>query len=104
MSPHITTVDVVYSDSDPEDGTITTYTHDDGAVTEAVGGPAGLSAVITMSKMVFLAQGVSTNIMGDELNSLLQDWSEGAPYEDEDVLFFTVGGHSLYKAVFLRTS
>jgi hypothetical protein len=91
VSPQITTVWVDYSDSDPALDTISiTNTFD--SVAEPTGGPAGLSAVTTMSKAVYFAQGISSNLMGDELRSLLEEVSGGDDFADEDVLRYTVCG------------
>ncbi|KAJ6484047.1 hypothetical protein C8R45DRAFT_295705 [Mycena sanguinolenta] len=81
LTPQITTVDVVYSDTDPFLATIDIDTRD--GVTEAEGGPAGLAAVTTIANMVSSSQGITSNIMGDELNSLIQE-SVGDGFEDED--------------------
>ncbi|KAF7334833.1 hypothetical protein MSAN_02370100 [Mycena sanguinolenta] len=86
LTPQITTVDVSYSDSDPFFATINTNTRD-GGVTEVEGGPAGLAAITTIANMVSSSQGITSNIIGDELASLLQE-SEGDGFEDDDVLGF----------------
>ncbi|KAJ6617244.1 hypothetical protein B0H10DRAFT_1327543 [Mycena sp. CBHHK59/15] len=66
LSPKILKVNVDYSDA------IGTATNINGAVRDP-DGPAGLSAVSTLSNMVFFAQAVAANIMGDELYSILID-------------------------------
>ncbi|KAJ7450945.1 hypothetical protein B0H11DRAFT_316930 [Mycena galericulata] len=105
LSPQITKVDVLYSDSDPLVATLITDTSQIGAVTDAAGGPAGLSAVTTISNMLFVAQAFSSNIMGDELNSLLEVWSDGDNYQDSEVLYFTeeyIRGVAEYSGSVLR--
>ncbi|KAJ7734135.1 hypothetical protein B0H16DRAFT_1731973 [Mycena metata] len=88
VSPQITTVWVDYSDSDPTLDTISIKNTFD-SVPEPAGGPAGLSAVTTMSYAIYFAQGISSNLMGDELRSLLQEVSGGDEFADEDVLQYT---------------
>ena len=80
----------MYSDSDPLLATITTYTQGDG-VTEAEGGPAGLAAIATIANMVSSSQGITSNIVGDEVNSLLQELA-GDGFEDDDVMNLMVRG------------
>jgi hypothetical protein len=88
--PQITTVIVEYGD------TIGTNTLDHEAVVEPVGRPAGLSAVTTILNMVFFSQAISTNIMGDELDSFIAE-SDGLNYQDETILAYTVrDGPSCY--------
>lgn len=77
-----------YSDAAPFSGTINTTTFTDGAIAE-VGGPAGLNAVTTMYNMALFSQAIYSNIMGDELSSVLQD-IDGNGVLDEDILFATV--------------
>ncbi|KAJ7495030.1 hypothetical protein FB451DRAFT_362125 [Mycena latifolia] len=72
VSPKVTQVDVGYSDSQSSSGTIDVTATLDGAVRDP-DGVAGLSTVTAMSNIVFLAQSTATNVMGDEINSLLTD-------------------------------
>ncbi|KAF8173996.1 hypothetical protein K438DRAFT_2023263 [Mycena galopus ATCC 62051] len=89
LTPQITAVAVGYSDTDSDDDeiTISPVTQGDG-VAEAAGGPGGLAAVTAIASMVSAAQGTSSNIMGDELNSLLEDLDQGDAFDDDDVMTF----------------
>ncbi|KAJ7232628.1 hypothetical protein B0H12DRAFT_1328025 [Mycena haematopus] len=86
LTPLITTVDVGYSDSDLFLATIDAETRD-GGVPEAPGGPAGLAAVTTIANTVSSAQGINSNVAGDQMNSLLQEFT-GDDFEDDDLTFF----------------
>ncbi|KAJ7877881.1 hypothetical protein B0H13DRAFT_2546065 [Mycena leptocephala] len=79
--PQITTVIVQYGD------TIGTNTLDHEAVVEPVGRPAGLSAVTTILNTVFFSQAISSNIMGDELDSSIAE-SNGLN-DQETILAYT---------------
>ncbi|KAJ7652498.1 hypothetical protein DFH06DRAFT_1331118 [Mycena polygramma] len=81
FSPRITQVRVDYSDADAFSGTISTTTLTEGVPDN--GGPASLSAVNTIYNMQSFAQATYTNIMGDELISILGD---GGLDDDQAVL------------------
>ncbi|KAJ7697015.1 hypothetical protein B0H17DRAFT_1197747 [Mycena rosella] len=70
FSPKITRVNVEYSNPELGSGIVSTTTLSDGVVRDPEG-PGGLSAVSSLSNMLFLAQGILTNIMGEEILSLL---------------------------------
>ncbi|KAF7359849.1 hypothetical protein MVEN_00710300 [Mycena venus] len=86
IAPQITTVNVKYGDIESA-GTIGTDALDQ-AVAEPVGRPAGLSAITTILNTVFFSQAISTNIMGDELDSAIAE-SDGLDYQDETILAYT---------------
>ncbi|KAJ7495019.1 hypothetical protein FB451DRAFT_1360023 [Mycena latifolia] len=75
LSPKITKVVVDYSDPFSFSGTIGTTTAVEGAVPDP-DGPAGFYAVSTISNMLFFAQAIASNIMGDQINSVLTDVSD----------------------------
>ncbi|KAJ7212813.1 hypothetical protein B0H12DRAFT_1079372 [Mycena haematopus] len=67
LAPKITTVQVDYSDA----GINTTQITEGDPID--VGGPAGLSALITIYEMQLFAQATSTNVVGDQLRALIED-------------------------------
>jgi hypothetical protein len=75
---------VDYSD----DGTIGTTPSTKGAVAD-VNGPAGLSAVSTLFNMQFFAQAMSTNVVGEEIQSTIKD----DPYSDDNTALFALVTH-----------
>ncbi|KAJ7645180.1 hypothetical protein DFH06DRAFT_1301184 [Mycena polygramma] len=83
LSPKITTVKVDYSDAELISGIINTTTLPTGAVTDS--GPAGLAAVNGIYIMQFYSQATSSNTMGDELISLLEE----VGFEDDTILSAT---------------
>ncbi|KAJ6550183.1 hypothetical protein B0H19DRAFT_1265044 [Mycena capillaripes] len=85
LSPKVTAVQVDYSDAAPFSGIINTTTFTGGAVAD-VGGPAGLNAVNTIYNMALFSQAVYSNIMGDQLFSVLQDVDGNGLFLDEDIL------------------
>ncbi|KAJ7612771.1 hypothetical protein FB45DRAFT_1036980 [Roridomyces roridus] len=71
MSPLIISVGVNYTDPVQEDSM----------------GPAGLAAVSALQQMMSSAQGISSNVMGDELNLSLQHFDESNnQFDDDDIL------------------
>ncbi|KAF7369674.1 hypothetical protein MVEN_00298500 [Mycena venus] len=70
VTPQITNVRVDYI-YDFSGGTISTKTLPGGV--PDVDGPPGLSAIMTMYNMMSFAQAMQTNIMGDQLKSIVQD-------------------------------
>ncbi|KAJ7924630.1 hypothetical protein B0H13DRAFT_2315344 [Mycena leptocephala] len=83
LAPKVTTVQVVYSDSDLLAGTISPATLDDDPTTY-VGGPAGVSAITTLFNMQLFAQGTSSNIVGDQLRTSIKEVS--SDFDDGIVL------------------
>ncbi|KAJ6549966.1 hypothetical protein B0H19DRAFT_1160141 [Mycena capillaripes] len=74
FSPKITNASVQYLDDDSLSGTIKATSLPGGDIPDS-GGPAGLSAIITLSEMLIFAQAVFSNTMGDELKSILEEAS-----------------------------
>ncbi|KAJ7652792.1 hypothetical protein DFH06DRAFT_1205694 [Mycena polygramma] len=103
FAPQITQVRVDYSDANPFSGIINSTT-----LTERVpdnGGLAGFTAVNTIYNMQMFSQATWTNIMGDELISILQDISGDDSFRDEDVLWATgeyIRGVAEYSGSVLR--
>ncbi|KAJ6477226.1 hypothetical protein DFH09DRAFT_1467888 [Mycena vulgaris] len=87
VAPQITTVNVKYGDTQSA-GTIGTDALDHEVVAEPVGRPAGLSAMRTIVNMVFFSQAISTNIVGDELDSSISK-TDGLDYQDKTILTYT---------------
>ncbi|KAJ7133154.1 hypothetical protein C8R44DRAFT_977440 [Mycena epipterygia] len=86
VSPKISQVMVNYTDADVFSGTIETETLQ--PTDAVVDGPASLSAMNTIGNMLFFSQAMDSNIMGDQLNSLLRE-ADLDNYQDADVLSFT---------------
>lgn len=85
-------MEVNYTDANIFSGTIETNTfQDDDMISDVVDGPASLNAMNTIGNMLFFSQAIDSNIMGDQLNSLLREADLGT-YQDDDVLSFTVRG------------
>ncbi|KAJ7795175.1 hypothetical protein B0H14DRAFT_3158777 [Mycena olivaceomarginata] len=84
FTPMITNVDVVYS-YDSTNDTLKATTLSGGV--SNVGGPAGLSAVTTISNMLSFSQALESNIVGDQLTSVLDDLDGGNGFFNEDILF-----------------
>jgi hypothetical protein len=80
FNPKITRVQVDYADTG-----INSTQFTESAIADA--GPAGLSAVTTIYEMVLFAQAMFTNVIGDEVNSLVVD-----PEAQDDFLRAMVGG------------
>lgn len=53
-------------------------------------GPAGMSAVTTMYNMVAFSQGLDSNIVGDQLTSVLNDVDGPNFFLDNDIMAATV--------------
>jgi hypothetical protein len=87
FTPMITNVDVVYS-YDSTNDTLKATTLSGGV--SNVGGPAGLSAVTTISNMLSFSQALESNIVGDQLTSVLDDLDGGNGFFNEDILFSMV--------------
>lgn len=83
VTPKITTARVDYS-YDFFNGTINTTTIS-GA--PDVGGATGLSAITTIYNMFYFSQAPHTNIVGDQLKTLIQDMGRNSV--DEDVILLT---------------
>ncbi|KAJ7311748.1 hypothetical protein DFH08DRAFT_973832 [Mycena albidolilacea] len=79
VTPQITNVRVVYT-YDSSGGTISTKTLQGGV--PDIDGPPGVSAVMTMYNMMSFAQAMQTNIMGDQLKSIVEDVKGNLLYED----------------------
>ncbi|KAJ7146668.1 hypothetical protein C8R44DRAFT_898804 [Mycena epipterygia] len=86
VSPKISQVEVNYTDANVFSGTIETNTLQ--MINDVVDGPASLSAMNTIGNMLFFSQAIDSNIMGDQLNSLLRE-ADLDNYQDDDVLSFT---------------
>ncbi|KAF7366080.1 hypothetical protein MVEN_00484300 [Mycena venus] len=70
VAPKITKVSAEYSyDDSPNSTTIDTQTLSGGS--PDFGGPAGLSAIATIYNMMYYSQGQQTNVVGDQLQSLI---------------------------------
>lgn len=79
LSPQINKVDVNYSDGDIFSGTIGTKKRENSAISDAIGGPAAVVAAANLRHMVLTSQATDSNVMGDQLYSLIQ----GAGGEDD---------------------
>jgi hypothetical protein len=94
VSPKITTVYVDYS-YDLFNGTINTTTIS-GA--PDVGGATGLSAITTIYNMFYFSQAPHTNIVGDQLRTLIQDMDHNT-FDPADTLLVTVSKQFAYTGV-----
>ncbi|KAJ7167164.1 hypothetical protein C8R43DRAFT_1232157 [Mycena crocata] len=103
FDPFVTHVDVDYSDALVFSGIINATTREQSVLPDG-DGPAGLSAMMTLGSMLFFAQGVTTNIMGDQLLPFLQE-VDGNSFQDEHVLFLIeeyIRGVTEYSATVFR--
>lgn len=92
FNPQITRVQVDYADTG-----INSTRFMDGAVADV--GPAGLSAVTTLYWMQFFAQAMFTNVVGDEVRSLVAEVDpEGQ--DSNNFLFAMVSGPDTYHFMF----
>ncbi|KAF7366134.1 hypothetical protein MVEN_00490300 [Mycena venus] len=88
LAPKTTKVRVDYSyDDSPNSTFIETLTHSGGS--PDLGGPAGLSAVTTIYNMMYFSQGQQSNIVGDQLQSLILNGNLG---DAASILPVMVGG------------
>ena len=88
VTPQITNVLVDYT-YDFSGETISTRTLRGGV--PDVDGPPGLSAIMTMYNMMAFSQAIQTNIVGDQLKSVVQDVN-GTLFSDDAPLWAMVGG------------
>ncbi|KAJ7617335.1 hypothetical protein FB45DRAFT_872777 [Roridomyces roridus] len=88
IAPLILSVTVNYTDVDPFDATINTAPSQSNVqpFQENSLGPAGLAAIFALQQTMSSAQEISNNVMGDELNSFLQDFDESNQFDDNDIL------------------
>ncbi|KAJ6505678.1 hypothetical protein C8R47DRAFT_133960 [Mycena vitilis] len=101
FSPQITKVRVDYSDANPFSGIINSTTLTEKAPDN--GGLAGFTAVNTIYNMQSFSQATWTNIMGDELISVLVDLD--GSFSDDEVLWATgeyIRGVAEYSGSVLR--
>ncbi|KAF7372527.1 hypothetical protein MVEN_00114800 [Mycena venus] len=102
LTPKITKVSVDYSyDDSPNSTTIDAETPS--RESPDVNGPAGLSAVATIYNMMYFSQGRQTNIVGDQLRSLilngnLDDTASVLPVMEEYIRGVTEYSGSVFRA------
>ncbi|KAJ7634487.1 hypothetical protein FB45DRAFT_865229 [Roridomyces roridus] len=71
ITPWITRVNVEYSDGEITSASISPNRTGSGAVLDSVGGPAGRSAVNIIHSLIWNSQSTGSNVMGDQLYSLV---------------------------------
>ncbi|KAJ7685865.1 hypothetical protein B0H17DRAFT_1181407 [Mycena rosella] len=81
LSPKITRVNVDYLDPNSDSEMISSSAILDDAILDP-DGPAGVSAVVTIADMMFFSQGLLTNVMADDIASVLTTLSDDSLEED----------------------